>query len=125
VYFRLLVPAIVWLVIMMLIVFREYREQSSEAFFGFSQSTFFQFVLFLGFAHIWKGVLMKQLKYRELKDRSNVIVILSGILLSVLIEIIRWKAGLSNDFNVVNLVMNISGVLTGLVAFRLVYSSTN
>jgi len=108
---------------MLLIVFREYREQSSEAFFGFSQSTFFQFVLFLGFAHIWKGVLMKQLKYRELKEQSNFIVIVSGVLLSVLIEVIRWKAGLSIDFNFVNLVVNVTGVLTGLIAFRLVYSS--
>ena len=68
---------------------------------------------------------MKQLKYRELKERSNFIVILSGVLLSVLIEVIRWKAGLSNDFNVVNFVVNITGVLTGLVAFRLVYSSSH
>jgi hypothetical protein len=106
---------------MFLIVFREYKEQSAATLFGFSQSTIFQMVLFVGFAHIWKGVLMKQLKYRELKERSDVLVIVAGILLSLILEVLRWRLGLSEQFNFVNAGMNIVGVFVGLGMFRLVY----
>ncbi len=106
---------------MFLIVFRAYEEQSAATLFGFSQSTIFQMALFIGFAHIWKGVLMKQLKYRELKERSDVLVIVAGILLSLIIELLRWRLGLGEQFNFVNAGMNIVGVFVGLGVFRLVY----
>ena len=106
---------------MALIILRVYREESTETFVGISQSTLFQLVLFLGFAHIWKGVLMKQLKFRELKERSDLLVIVAGVILSLLIELIRWRTGLTLSYNFVNMSMNIVGVFIGLGAFRLVY----
>ena len=106
---------------MCLIVFRVYKEQSTEELFGFSQSTILQMVLFIAYAHIWKGVLMKQLKFRELKERSDLLVIVAGVILSLLIELIRWRTGLTLSYNFVNMSMNIVGVFIGLGAFRLVY----
>jgi hypothetical protein len=124
VYFRLLLPAFAWLTLIFLIVFREYRQESMELFFGFSQSTIFQFVLFLGFGHIWKGVFMKQLKFRQMKEHSDLLVLLLGLILSLFVEVTRWKSGLIISLNYVNLFTNLVGVIAGLGVFRLVYRSS-
>lgn len=78
-------------------------------------------VLFLGFSHIFLGVLKKQLKKEKMRDNAYRIVILIGILLAVAFESARTSLGFNNSFNYLNLICSGIGVILGIGTFRLLY----
>ncbi len=88
---------------------------------GITYYSLIQGSLFLGFSHIFMGVLRKQLRYENLRAKALPITIVSGIVLSVIIELTRYIADFSSYFNTVNLCFSIIGVFLGIVTFRLVY----
>jgi len=119
---RYLLPLIAWIGVILLLTIRHYSV-ATWCIGGITYYSLIQCLLFLGYAHIIMGVLKKQLKYEELRAKALIIAILSGIGLSVGIEITRYALGFSSYFNTWNLVFNIIGVFLGIATFRLVYRS--
>jgi ABC-type tungstate transport system substrate-binding protein len=66
---------------------------------------------------------MKQLRYPRWKEHPERIVLISGTVLAVVVEILRSKTLNNVEFNVMNLILDIVGVLIGIVIFRLLYRS--
>lgn len=117
---RYLLPLFTWIGVILLLTFRGY-SLPSWSLGGFTNYTLIQCLLFLGYAHISLGVLKKQLKYEDLRDKALMIVIVSGIALAVIIEIARLAFGFSSYFNFWNMIFNGIGVFLGICTFRLVY----
>jgi dipeptide/tripeptide permease len=123
VLFRLLAPAFAWVALMLLVFLREYQLEYNWDFAGITRNSVVQFVMFIVFAHIVNGVIMKQLRYPRWKEHPERIVLISGTVLAVVVEILRSKTLNNVEFNVMNLILDIVGVLIGIVIFRLLYRS--
>lgn len=117
---RFLLPLIIWIAIVFLLTLRVY-EHPLWNWYGVTNYTIVQCVLLLVYAHIVQGILKKQLKYEGLRDKALVVAILSGLVFSVLIEVLRLTLGFNIFFNWINLFFNGFGVFLGIGTFRLVY----
>lgn len=119
---RYLLPLFAWVGVILLLTIRPYSV-ASWCMGGITYYSLIQCLLFLGYAHIVMGVLKKQLKYEGLRAKALAISIVSGVVLSVAIEITRYELDFSCYFNTWNLIFNIIGVFLGIATFRLVYRS--
>lgn len=119
---RYLLPLIAWICVVLLLTIRPYSV-ASWCFGGLTYYSLIQCLLFLGYSHIVLGVLKKQLKYEGLRANALTLAIISGIALSVIIEVSRYLLGFTTYFNTWNLIFNIIGVFLGIATFRLVYRS--
>lgn len=91
------------------------------SFGGINAYTIIQFLLFLGFSHVLICALKKQLKFERLREQAVLIVIVTTVLVSIVIEVSRYVFGFTSYFHTWNLIFNTLGVLAGIVVFRLVY----
>lgn len=117
---RIILPVIVWFAILLLLTMRVY-DMPKWSLGGINAYTIIQFLLFLGFAHILICALKKQLKFERLREQAVLIVILTTVLSSILIEVSRYVFGFANYFHFWNLIFNTLGVFAGIAIFRLVY----
>lgn len=121
---RYLLPLIAWIAILLLLTIRQYGIPAWQ-WYGSTNYSIIQCLLFLGYSHIFLGVLRKQLKYEKLRDNALVLAVISGIILSVIVEVLRYSLELSSYFNFWNLIYNCLGVFLGIGIFRLVYRTCN
>lgn len=116
-YLRLLLPALAWLILLILILFRHtlvdlnfHIADNDKLLNGF---------LFLGHTYIWLGVFKKQLKFQYIRTNAFSIALISGIALAIGLELLKF--GISNFFNYWNLIFAIIGIFLGIGTFHLVY----
>lgn len=121
--FRLLAPAFAWIALMFLVIFRDYSIEYNWDFAGITRNSIIQFLMFMVLSHILKGVIMKQLRYQRWKEHADRIVFLSASVAAVFFEIVRSNVVVNVEFSTVNLLLDIVGVLAGILIFRLLYRS--
>ena len=65
---RLLLPAIAWIILMTLVLFRTYDSEYNWDYGVVKKDHLIHFSLFLVCAHIWMGIFIKQLKFGFLRQ---------------------------------------------------------
>lgn len=118
--FRLLLPLICWVSILLLLTIRNYELCGWEVA-GIHSQLLVHLILFLGFSHILMGVFKKQLKYERLRQHSEIVVIISGVGLISVVEFTRIGLGISHGSLLWSLIFDIIGVFLGIGTFRLLY----
>lgn len=120
---RLLLPAIAWILLMTLVLFRPYNNEFGWKSGIMGQEHVAHFFLFLVCAHIWMGIFKKQLKFNFLRQHSEYLVLLSGAFLALILETGRFSLSFAESFSMLSFIIDVIGILAGIGIFRLVYRS--
>lgn len=121
--FRLLLPGIAWIMLMALVFYTPLNDSCPIYFGCVPARSFVHLFMFLGFTHIWLGIVKKQLKYETLRERAFPIVAGFAVLLAVASEISLYASGFLPWFNGWNLFFDLVGASLGMGTFHLLYRS--
>lgn len=80
-----------------------------------------EFILYMGFVHIWVGALKKQLKSEPIRRKAVYIVVSVAILLILLSELGVSMYYKDYQFRIASMIINIFGALSGVMTFKLLY----
>jgi hypothetical protein len=108
---------------MTLILFRPYDSEYSWDYGVVKKDYLIHFSLFLVCAHIWMGIFIKQLKFGFLRQNAVLLVLGSGAVLALIMELFRYSLSFAETFSFMSFFVDILGVLAGIGIFRLVYRS--
>ena len=108
---------------MTLVLFRTYDSEYNLDYGVVKKDHLIHFSLFLVCAHIWMGIFIKQLKFGFLRQNAVLLVLGSGAVLALVMELFRYSLSFAETFSFLSFFVDILGVLAGIGIFRLVYRS--
>ena len=120
---RVSIVGVVWLFVLILVVFSPINQDQHLIFDVVPIRSIVHFFLFWGLVHMWICALKKQLKFGKLKKNAFLLVGVIVLNLAIFSEVINYASHLNGSISFWNFIFDISGILIGMITFRLLYSS--